>query len=300
MRALYINYKRHKMVYWMTLPVVLYFVVFHYLPMAGIIMAFQDFSPKTGIFGSEWVGFQNFIDFFNSPNFIRVLKNTLALSLLDLLFGFPAPIILALLLNEIRARLFKRTVQTISYLPYFLSTAIIAGLIHDFTSSTGPITTMIAPLLGKTANLLSLPEMFRTIFVSTNIWQFMGYNSIIYLAALSRVDSEQYEAAKIDGAGHWKQCIHVTIPGISSTIIIMLILNLGQMLNVNFEKVLLLYNSAIYETADVISTYIYRQGILSHNYGYSTAVGLFNSVIGLLLIVSANYVSKKYSETRLF
>ncbi|GBF74103.1 sugar ABC transporter permease [Paenibacillus sp. 598K] len=296
MRALVMNYKRHTMIYWMTLPVVLYFIVFHYVPMAGVMMAFQDYSPKTGIFGSEWVGLQNFIDFFQSPNFVRVLRNTLALSLLDLLFGFPAPIILALLLNEIRSRLFKRAVQTISYLPYFLSTAIIAGLIHDFTSSSGPITT----LLGRSDNLLSLPEMFRTIFVSTNIWQFMGYSSIIYLAALSRVDSEQYEAAKIDGAGYWKQCIHVTIPGISSTIIIMLILNLGQMLNVNFEKVLLLYNSAVYETADVISTFIYRQGILSHNYGYSTAVGLFNSVIGLILIVSANYVSKKYSETRLF
>lgn len=300
MRELVSNYKRHKMIYWMTLPVIFYFVIFHYLPMVGITMAFTDFKPSKGIFGSEWVGFQNFIDFFKSPNFIRVTKNTIALSLLDLLFGFPAPIIFALLLNEVRLRLFKRTIQTISYLPYFLSTAIVAGLIRDFTASNGPLTTTLSPFLEKTGNMLSMPEMFRVIFVSSNIWQMMGYMSIIYLAALSRVDTDQYEAAKIDGAGYWKQCIHVTIPGISSTIIIMFILNLGQLLTVNFEKVLLLYNSAIYDTADVISTYIYRQGILNHSYGYSTAVGLFNSIIGMLLIIGANYVSKKYSETRLF
>ncbi|WP_270165520.1 ABC transporter permease [Paenibacillus sp. SYP-B4298] len=300
MKELVANYKRHKMIYWLTLPVILYFVVFSYLPMAGLVMAFQDFSPRKGFLGSEWVGLTNFVEFFTSSNFIRVTKNTLALSLLDLLFGFPAPIILALLLNEIKGRLFKRTVQTVSYLPYFLSTAIICGLIIDFTGSSGPLTTAIAPLLGKSGNLLGMPEMFRPLFVSTNIWQMVGYNSIIYLAALSRVDTDQYEAARIDGAGYWKQCLHVTIPGISSTIIIMLILNMGHLLTVNFEKVLLLYNSAIYETADVISTYIYRQGILNHDYGYSTAVGLFNSVIGMLLIITANYISRKYSETRLF
>jgi ABC-type polysaccharide transport system, permease component len=300
MKELIANYKQHKMIYWMTLPVVIFFIVFSYIPMAGILMAFQDYSPTAGILGSKWVGIQNFIEFFNSPNFYRVTKNTILLSVLDLVFNFPAPIILALLLNEIQGKIFKKTVQTISYLPYFLSTAIICGIIRDFTASNGPITSLVAPLLGKSGNLLGMPEMFRTIFISTNIWQTIGYNSIIFLAALSQVDAQQYEAATIDGAGHWKQCLHVTIPGIAPTIIIMLILRIGQLLTVNFEKVLLLYNSATYDTADVISTYIYRQGILNRDYGYSTAVGLFNSIIGLVLILTANKISKKYSETSLF
>ena len=300
MKELIANYKQHKMIYWMTLPVVVFFIVFSYIPMAGIIMAFQDYSPKVGIFGSKWVGLSNFIEFFKSQNFFRVTKNTILLSVLDLIFNFPAPIILALLLNEIKGKIFKKTVQTISYLPYFLSTAIICGIIRDFTSSNGPITTMLAPLIGKSGNLLGMPEMFRSIFISTNVWQTIGYNSIIFLAALSQVDAQQYEAATIDGAGHWKKCLYVTIPGIAPTIIIMLILRIGQLLTVNFEKVLLLYNSATYDTADVISTYIYRQGILNRDYGYSTAVGLFNSVIGLVLILTANKISKKYSETSLF
>ena len=300
MKDLITNYRQHKMVYWMILPMLLFFVVFNYVPMAGIIMAFQDYSPKTGIFGSKWIGLNNFIEFFKSPNFIRVTKNTLLLSFWDLLFNFPAPIILALLLNEIHGKLYKKVVQTISYLPYFLSIAIVCGLIRDFTAANGPITIALASIIGKKGTLLGMPDMFRPIFISTNIWQTMGYGSIIYLAALSQVDEEQYEAATIDGAGHWKQCLYVTIPGIASTIIIMLILRIGQLLTVNFEKVLLLYNSAIYETADVISTYIYRQGILNHDYGYSTAVGLFNSVIGMILILGANNISRKYSETSLF
>jgi len=300
MKQLIANYKQHKMIYWMTLPVVLFFLIFSYIPMSGILMAFQDYKPVDGIFGSRWVGLENFTTFFQSPNFFRVLRNTFLLSVYDLIFAFPAPIILALLLNEVRNRVFKKTVQTISYLPYFLSMVVICGIIHDFTASNGPLTTLLAPLVGKKGNLLSMPEMFRPIFISTNIWQMMGYNSIIYLAALSQVDAEQYEAARIDGAGYWKQCLHVTLPGIMPTIIIMLILRIGQLLSVNFEKVLLLYNSATYETADVISTYLYRQGIINHNYGYSTAVGLFNSIIGFVLIVTANHISKKYSETSLF
>lgn len=228
MKELMANYKQHKMLYWMVLPVVLYFIVFSYIPMTGILIAFQKYSFKLGIFGSKWVGLDNFIEFFKSPNFFRVTKNTLLLSISDLIFNFPAPIILALLLNEIRGRVFKKTVQTISYLPYFLSTAIICGIIRDFTASNGPITNIIAPMIGKTGSLLGMPEMFRTIFISTNIWQTVGYNSIIYLAALSAVDAEQYEAARIDGAGYWKQCLNVTLPGIAPTIIIMLILRIGQ------------------------------------------------------------------------
>ena len=190
--------------------------------------------------------------------------------------------------------------QTISYLPYFLSMVVICGIICDFTASNGPITAFVTAVTGKTGNLLSMPEMFRPIFITTNIWQMVGYNSIIYLAALSQIDDTQYEAAVIDGAGYWKQCLHVTLPGIAPTIIIMLILRVGQLMSVNFEKVLLLYNQATYETSDVISTYVYRQGIINYNYGYSTAVGLFNSVIGFILIVTTNTLSKKVTETSLF
>lgn len=263
-------------------------------------MAFQNYKPALGFLGSEWVGFQHFINFFQSDNFFRVIKNTLVLSVYDLVFAFPAPIILALLLNEIHNKPFKKTVQTISYLPYFLSMVVICGIIRDFTASNGPITAIVTAVTGKTGNLLSMPEMFRPIFITTNIWQMVGYNSIIYLAALSQIDDTQYEAAVIDGAGYWKQCLHVTLPGIAPTIIIMLILRVGQLMSVNFEKVLLLYNQATYETSDVISTYVYRQGIINYNYGYSTAVGLFNSVIGFILIVTTNAISKKVTETSLF
>lgn len=300
MKKLLQNYRQHKMIYWMTMPVVLYFLVFHYIPMFGILMAFQNYKPALGFLGSEWVGFQHFINFFQSDNFFRVIKNTLVLSVYDLVFAFPAPIILALLLNEIHNKPFKKTVQTISYLPYFLSMVVICGIIRDFTASNGPITAIVTAVTGKTGNLLSMPEMFRPIFITTNIWQMVGYNSIIYLAALSQIDDTQYEAAVIDGAGYWKQCLHVTLPGIAPTIIIMLILRVGQLMSVNFEKVLLLYNQATYETSDVISTYVYRQGIINYNYGYSTAVGLFNSVIGFILIVTTNAISKKVTETSLF
>ncbi len=300
MKKLLQNYRQHKMIYWMTLPVILYFLVFHYVPMFGILMAFQNYKPALGLLKSEWVGFQHFINFFQSDNFFRVIKNTLVLSIYDLIFAFPAPIILALLLNEVHNKPFKKTVQTISYLPYFLSMVVICGIIRDFTASNGPITAFVTAVTGKTGNLLSMPEMFRPIFITTNIWQMVGYNSIIYLAALSQIDDTQYEAAVIDGAGYWKQCLHVTLPGIAPTIIIMLILKVGQLMSVNFEKVLLLYNQATYETSDVISTYVYRQGIINYNYGYSTAVGLFNSVIGFILIVTTNTISKKVTETSLF
>ena len=300
MKKLLQNYRQHKMIYWMTLPVILYFLIFHYVPMFGILMAFQNYKPALGLLKSEWVGFQHFINFFQSDTFFRVIKNTLVLSIYDLIFAFPAPIILALLLNEVHNKPFKKTVQTISYLPYFLSMVVICGIIRDFTASNGPITAFVTAVTGKTGNLLSMPEMFRPIFITTNIWQMVGYNSIIYLAALSQIDDTQYEAAVIDGAGYWKQCLHVTLPGIAPTIIIMLILRVGQLMSVNFEKVLLLYNQATYETSDVISTYVYRQGIINYNYGYSTAVGLFNSVIGFILIVTTNTLSKKVTETSLF
>lgn len=294
------DFKINKAVYLMVAPIILFFIIFHYIPMTGLVMAFQRFKPGTGIFGSEWVGFKHFIDFFSGNYFFRVLSNTFLISFYDLLVGFPAPIIFALLLNEVRNRFFKRTIQTISYMPYFISMVIICGLIVEFTNSTGLIAQIVSYLGGKPVNYLARPEYFRMIFVLSNIWQSIGFSSIIYLATLSSIDQELYEAATIDGANRWRQTWHITLPGIASTIIIMLILRLGSLLSVGFEKIILLYTPSTYVTADVISSYVYRKGLVEFNYSYSTAVGLFNSVISLILIIGANTLSKKYSETSLF
>lgn len=284
----------------MLLPIVAYFVIFNYIPMAGIVMAFERFVPTKGVLFSPWIGFKNFTDFFSSYYFFRLIRNTFLLSFYDMIFGFPAPIIFALLLNEIKNKAFKKTIQTISYMPYFISLVVIAGIIVDFTSSTGAITNLVVALGGQRRNLLDDPSLFRTIFVSSNVWQSFGYGSIIYLAALSSIDQQLYEAAEIDGANRWKQTWHITLPGIAPTIIILLILRVGSLLNVGFEKVILLYNPATYETADVISSFVYRKGLLEFNYGYSTAVGLFNSVISLILIFATNKICKKFTETSLF
>jgi len=288
------------MIYFLLIPVIVYFVIFSYIPMTGLVMAFQNFTPKGGIFGSPWVGLKHFADFFGSTYFGRLMRNTVMISVLDLLWGFPAPILFALLLNELRGKVFKRTVQTISYMPYFISMVIICGIIADFTSSEGVITDLFVALGGERKNLLGQAGNFRTIYVASNIWQSVGFSSIIYLATLSSVDQELYEAAALDGAGRLRQVWHVTLPGIASTIIIMLILRMGSMLAVGYEKIILLYSPATYETADVISSYVYRKGLQEFNYGYSTAVGFFNSVINTALLVITNAVSRKYSETSLF
>ncbi len=300
MGKLWKNYRQHKILYWLCLVIMVYFFVFYYLPMGGLVMAFQNFKLAKGIFGSPFVGFAQFEKFFTSPYFERVITNTLILSGYDLLFNFPAPILLAFLLNEVKNRAIKRTVQTVTYMPYFISMMVICGLIIDFTDSEGFITRLFNMLGGNVTSLIAEPSAFRSIFIISNIWQSIGFNSIIYLAALSGVDQELYEAAKIDGAGHFKQWLHVTLPGISSTIIIMLILRIGQIMNVNFEKVILLYNTSTMATADVISSYVYRVGLLDGQYSYSTAVGLFNSVISFALLLLANTLSKRYTQTSLF
>ncbi|NLL35628.1 MAG: sugar ABC transporter permease [Clostridiales bacterium] len=294
------DFRMNWQIYVMALPMIVYFIVFNYVPMLGIVMAFQRFSPRHGYFKSPWIGLQNFRDFFGSYYFLRLLRNTFLISFLSLLFAFPAPVIFALLLNEVRNRYFKKTVQTISYMPHFISMVVIAGLIRDFTDTDGLITMMVAALGGQQRNLLSDPSLFRTIYVGSEIWQGIGFNSIIFLAALSAVDQELYEAAIIDGAGRWKQTLHITIPSIAPTIIIMLILRMGSLFSVGFEKIILLYTPMTYETADVISSFTYRKGLLEANYGYSTAVGLFNSVINFSMLLVANFFSRKYSETSLF
>ena len=284
----------------MVLPAVVYYIVFHYGPMYGLIVAFKDFRPALGFHGSPWIGIRHFVDFFSSHYVWRLVRNTFLLSFYDLLFGFPAPILLALLLNEVRSARFKRTVQTLTYLPYFISVVIIAGIIVDFTRRTGVINDFVALFGGRRVTFLTRPEYFRAVFVVSNIWQFVGWGSIIYLAALTNIDPELYQAAMIDGAGRFRQVWHISVPGISPVIIILLILQLGNIMTVGFEKVLLLYNPLTYSTADIIQTFVYRRGLVQFEFSYSAAVGLVNSVINFTLLVVANYAARKYSETSLW
>ncbi|HHY83799.1 MAG TPA: sugar ABC transporter permease [Clostridiales bacterium] len=296
------DFIRHKYLYLMIAPIIVYYIIFHYLPMVGNIMAFQDFSFMKGIFGSKWIGLKHFKDFLSSPYRDRVIRNTVLLNILGIIFVFPAPVILAMLLNEVKHNYYKRTIQTISYMPYFISTVVISGMIMNFTSQDGFITYIVKFITGYqgSLNLLAKPEWFRSIYVISDIWQFVGFDSIIYISAISGINPELYEAATIDGAGRWKQAIHVTLAGIAPTIIMLLILRLGSLMNVGFEKVFLLYNPAIYETSDVIATYVYRQGLEAGQYSYSTAVGLFNSVINFLFLLTANMISRRTTEISLF
>lgn len=295
--------KKYSDAYVMVIPVVLFYLVFCYKPLYGIVIAFKDFSPAAGIWGSDWAqqhGFQHFIDFFQSYYFGRILKNTLVISISSILFGFPAPIILALLLNEIKNEKFKRVTQTISYMPHFISIVVVCSMIHLFTSDKGVITYLLSLVGGPDYSLLTKPQNFVPIYVLSGIWQEIGWGAIIYLAALAGIDQELYEAARIDGAGRWKQTLYVTLPGISGTIIIMLLLRLGSVMNVGFEKVMLLYNEGIYETADVISTFVYRKGLQDFQWSYSAAVGIFNSVVNFGVVMIFNKISRKYGEVSLW
>ena len=296
------DWRMNKGLYFLILPVVVYLIIFNYIPMAGIVLGFERFTPKNGVYMSEWVGLKHFVTFFSSVFFVRVLKNTLILSLLSTLFGFPTPILFALLLNELENEYYKKVVQVVSYMPNFISTVVISGIIIDFVASDGVITDILVKVgfLSEAKNLLSVPSYFRAIMILSDLWQQVGFGSILFLAALTGIDQELYEAAVIDGANRWKQTIHVTIPGIMPTVVIMLIMKIGSLLNANQEKILLLYNPLIYETSDVIGTFTYRKGLLEADYGYSTAVGLFNSVVNVILLFIANGVSRKYSETSLF
>jgi putative aldouronate transport system permease protein len=296
------NLKLHKYLYFMILPVVVYYVIFSYAPMYGLLMAFQDYSAGKGIWGSPWIGLQNFITFFNSPYFTRVTVNTLILNLYKLAFVFPVPILFALFLNELKNGIFKRTVQTVSYLPYFISIIVVAGIIKEFTSQSGIVTYIVKLLTGaqENMNLLTKPEYFRSIYIVSEIWQYMGFNSIIYISALSAVNPELYEAATIDGAGRLKRVIHITIPGMAPTIIILFILQLGRIMDLGFDKIFLLYNPSIYSTSDVIATYIYRQGLEKGQYSYSTAVGLFNTIVNFIILVIANAISRRAGDVSLF
>jgi len=268
--------------------------------MYGALIAFQDFAPRLGFLQSPWVGLTHFKSLFSSPDFTRILRNTLTISLTSIVCGFPMPIILALLLNEMRSQRLKKVVQTASYMPHFISLVVICGMVKAFVSDSGFIGVWMGNLTGAPQNLLLNAKNFLPIHVTSGIWQTVGWDSIIYLASLSAIDVDQYEAADIDGAGRMRKLFYITLPGIVPTIITMLILRSGHIMSVGFEKIILLYNPLIYEKADVITSYVYRQGFTTQNWSYSSAVGLFNSVINLLLLVFTNTLSKRYSETSLW
>ena len=285
--------RRNWQVYLMALPVIAFYLIFHYTPMYGALIAFQDYSPAEGLIGANWVGLRHFRDFLTSPDIGRLFKNTLTISLSSLAFGFTAPIILALLLNELSNGWFKKLSQTLTYLPHFISMVVICGLVTSFVHSKGVISVLLSPFIGANVNMLMRENMFVPIYIISDIWQGVGWGSIIYIAAIAGIDPQLYEAAKIDGAGRWRQTLNVTLPGISSTIIIMFILRMGGLLSVGHEKIILLYNPLIYAASDVISSYVFRLGILGQQWSYTAAIGLFNSVINFILLISANLLCKK-------
>lgn len=291
---------RNKYVYIMAIPVVLYYILFHYVPMCGLVIAFQDYNLVKGIGGSQWVGFKNFMDFFQGYEFWRLLKNTLLLSFELIIFTFPAPLILALLINEVKCNPFKRMVQTVSYLPHFISLVVICGLVVNFTSSEGVLNQILALFGGEPSTWLMRKELFHPIYIISDMWQQVGWNSIVYLAAIAGIDPGLYEAAAIDGAGRWKRLWNITLPSLIPTITILFIMRIGNVMTLGHEKIILLYNPVIYETSDIISSYIYRRGMLDASYGFSAAVGLFNSVVNCILLWLANHFSRKLTENSLW
>lgn len=298
------NVKRDKYLIIMMLPVILYYLIFAYLPMTGLWISFTEFKAGqglTGLFTGEFVGLKWFQQFFESPYAWRLVRNTFLLSFYSLIFGFPIPILFAICITQIKNNVIQKGAQVITYLPYFISTVVVAGMVTNFLSpSSGIINQFIQKLGGDPINFMGLPQYFRAIYVVSGSWQTFGFNSIIFVAAIMGISPELYEAMKADGANKRQIIWNLVLPSIKGTIILLLIMNLGNILNVGFEKVYLMYNSGIYETADVIQTYVYRQGIGSHNYSYATAVGLFNSLVGFLLVFTANRLSRKLTETSIW
>ncbi len=300
--------KNNYILYLLAIPVIVYFVIFCYLPMFGLVISFKNYVPAKGIFGSDWAdmgGFAHFYNFFTSELFAPVLKNTLLINFYSLIFEFPAPIIFALMLNEIKNLKYKKLVQTVTYLPHFISLVVICGMVSNFFRSDGILTSLVTFLGGDRKNYMIEPGWFRSIFVGSGIWQGLGWNSIIYVSALSSIDQELYEAAVIDGAGKWKQTLHVTLPGISSTIIILLIMKIGNLLTVGYEKILLLQTPQTADIARVISSYVYEISLgatipVPNALSISSAVGIFSSIVNIILLIVANTISKKFSETSLF
>ena len=291
------NIMANPLLYVMILPGVIYFAIFNYVPMYGVIIAFKNFKVAKGIIGSEWIGLQNFRDLFQSAQFYNVFKNSVFLSFLRLFWGFPVPIVLALLLNEVKSGWMRRTTQTIVYLPHFISWVVICGIVSSFLSPSleGPVNFIIRAFGGKTINFLIEPGYFRTIVIGSEIWKEAGWGAIVYLAAISGIDPSLYEAAIVDGANRLRQIWHITLPSIVLTVIVILILRMGHILNNGFEQVFLLQNPLTYGVSDVFETYTYRVGLLQGRFSFSTAVGIFQSIVGMVLIFISNRVSRKYS-----
>lgn len=294
---------RDRWLYLIMLIPAVYYVMFHYYPMYGVTIAFKQYKPKLGIIGSPWAsqnGMKYILQVVNDPYFWTVFKNTIVLNLVNLLITFPAPIVLALLLNEVASAHYKRVVQTITYLPHFLSTVVVVGMMNTMFNSTGIVNEVIASLGFEKIAFLNDAAYFRPMYIGSNIWQNIGWDSIIFLSALAGLDMELYEAARIDGAGRWKQTLHITIPGILPTIIIMLILAMGKIMNVSYQKVLLMMTGSNQSVSDVISTYVYRRGITKADFSYATAVNLFQSLVSLLFVGVTNWISRRTSETSLW
>jgi len=293
--------RRNYQVYLIIIPVIAYYLIFCYKPMYGALIAFQDYNPlNASILDNKWVGFANFIEFFQGRYFGRLIKNTLTISLTSTIVGFPIPVIFALLINEIHYRKFTRVIQTMSYMPHFISIVVVCSMIISFTNAGGFLNTLFTHFGYSGKPMLSDPNLFVPIYVASGIWQGMGWDSILYIAALAGIDQQLYESASIDGASRWQQMINVTLPGIAPTFVTMFILRMGGLMNVGYEKIILLYSPITYSSADVISSYVYRMGIERMNYSSSTAVGLFNSAINIMLLLITNWFSKKVSETSLF
>ena len=295
------NIRNHPLLYVLALPVVAYYLIFNYYPMYGVLMAFQDFKPALGIWGSRWVGLKHFEKFIGGIYFWRLVRNTLSINLGMLLVGFPIPILFALLLNEIPHRGFQRVTQTVTYMPHFISSVVVCGLMLQFCGSNGILTRVLAALgLTPQTNLFTVPSLFQPLYIGMNVWKNMGWDSIIFFAALTSVDSELHEAAQIDGAGRWRRMLHVTLPAIMPTVVILLIMRIGNLMSLGWDQIILLYNERVYETADVISTYVYRMGLTKFEYSFGSAVGLLNSVINVILLMGANALSRKVNETSLW
>ncbi len=302
-RLFFKKLKKSRMLLIMFLFPLSYYLIFKYIPMLGIIIGFEDYRYTSGIFKSEWVWFKHFINFFESRDFLRVIRNTILINIYDIIFSFPIPIILAISINEARNRIFKRVVQTVSYFPHFISTVIIIGLAMNFLSPTGGwINRIIVEIFKRDAiSFLMEPKYFRGIYVATSIWQHAGWSSILYLASLVNIDVQLYEAAYVDGANKWKQLMHITLPCLVPTIFTLLIIRMGYMFSVGFDKIILMYNPLTYEVADVIDTLVYRRGIEeAADFSYATAIGFFKSIISFILVVIANKLSGRYADTSIY
>lgn len=299
-RRLRKDLSKNRIVYYMWIPVFLYYIVFHYLPMGGLVIAFQDYKPFKGMMNSDFVGLKWFADFLGGPYAGRVIGNTLVISFLSIAIGFPMPILLALMINEVNSNAFKKTVQTVSYMPHFISLIVVCGLLHDFSSSQGLFNVIGTALGGERINYLSSTSTYRTVYVLSGVWKQMGWGSIIYLATLSAVDPALYEAAAIDGANRFRRIWHITLPALVPVIAVQLIMRLGQVMSEGHEKTILLYNESTWEVSDIVSSFVYRRGLLETNYSYGAAVGLFNSVVNVIILTVANNASRVISNESLW